>query len=468
MRLRRALTWSAVGLGLVTLLACTALVVFTTLLRQKVDQIDRTQQAAKVTSDLVHHVLRYQLETNPTGRALSEAYGRLLLSRVTAASASPAERARVAELTPALERFWATPPSAADGRPPAALLAGLVEAEQSRDAIARQRRDEAKTLDMVANVLGVAIAALLVAGVAFVLWWVRQFVFRPIAALAASVDRFAAGDVHARAPVRGALEIRRIAATQNEMADALARRRDDQLRFLATVIHDLRNPLAAVQLATGYITPERPLPPEPRLRSVFQLIDRQLRRLNSLVGDVLNAVQIDAGQLVLRRTVCDLGALAADCVALFRTMAPGHQFRLERDGETALFADATRLEQVLNNLVSNAVKYSPPGSQVEIDVRGAGDRVELAVSDDGPGVSPEVARLLFRPFSRGPSQHEEIAGVGLGLYVSKRIVEAHGGTLEVAPGDGPGATFLVTLPRRSAATAGVVATEAAGAQAWPG
>ena len=182
------------------------------------------------------------------------------------------------------------------------------------------------------------------------------------------------------------------------------------------------------------------------------MIDRQLRRLNSLVGDVLNAVQIEAGQIVLRKTTFDLGELAEEAVSLFRSMSPYHQFDLACTGLTTLRADATRLEQVLNNLIGNAVKYSPQGSQVHVTVVGGDDSLSIAVSDEGPGISPTLQRQIFRPFTRGPSEHEEVEGIGLGLYVSKRILEAHGGSIEVLSADGRGATFQATLPRGLAGT----------------
>jgi signal transduction histidine kinase len=231
------------------------------------------------------------------------------------------------------------------------------------------------------------------------------------------------------------------------MADALAQTREDQLRYVATVVHDLRNPLAAVQLAIGYVTPTRALPSEERVREIFAMIDRQLRRLNSLVGDVLNAVQIETGEIVLRKTTCDLGELAEASVSLFQSMSPYHRLELSCRGPTSLRADATRLEQVLNNLISNAVKYSPHGSQVRVSLTGDDERISVAVSDEGPGISPSLHRQIFRPFSRGPSEHEEVEGIGLGLYVSKRILEAHGGSIEVSSSDGRGATFRATLPR---------------------
>jgi signal transduction histidine kinase len=432
-------------LGSVALVACVALVLLTTLLRREVDEMDRSQEAARLASNLAHHTLQYEFERTPTGRALSQAEGRVLLARGATLVRTPEARAGFDRLTTLLERYWRSPGT--DGQLPQELITTLLQVEDRLAVRARAKSDEAKTLDMISNVLGVAIAVLLAAGVLAFLWWIHQFVFRPIQSLVATVDRFAGGDRMARAEVRGAEEIRRIAATQNEMADALARTREDQLRYVATVVHDLRNPLAAVQLAVGYVTPERPLPPEHRLRQVFDLIGRQLKRLNSLVGDVLNAVQVEAGDIVLRRAVCDLGDLARECVALFRTMSPYHNFEIACDGSTALLADPTRLEQVLNNLVSNAVKYSPQGSVVWVDVRGDGERLFLSVTDEGPGLSPEQLRQIFRPFSRGPSEHEEIAGVGLGLYVSKRIVEAHGGTLEALSAGDRGMTFRMVLPR---------------------
>ena len=111
------------------------------------------------------------------------------------------------------------------------------------------------------------------------------------------------------------------------------------------MVHDLRNPLAAVQLAVGYVTPKRALPSEGRIREIFAMIDRQLRRLNSLVGDVLNAVQIEAGEIVLRKTPCDLRQLAEESVSLFQSMSPYHQVELSCTGPTSLVADATRLSR---------------------------------------------------------------------------------------------------------------------------
>ena len=452
MQLRRTLTWAAVGLGLITLTACVALVLSTTLLRRTVDDLDRSQQLARIASSLAHQSIRYELETTSMGRSLSEAQGRVFVARAIALTRSPDERQVFENLALELERHWHAA-AAGDARLPLDLVTALVRVDDLFATKADVQSRRARTIDVMSNVLGVAIAVLLAAGVLSFLWVINQFVLRPVNVLSNSVDRFAAGDLTVRVPVTGAEEIRRIAIAHNSMADALARTREDQLRYVATVVHDLRNPLAAVQLAVGYVTPNRPLPSEARLREIFGMIGRQLRRLNSLVGDVVNAVQIDAGQIVLRKTTCDLGELAEEAVSLFRSMSPYHQFELSRTGSTTLRADATRLEQVLNNLIGNAVKYSPPGSLVHVTVGGDDESLFIAVSDEGPGISPTLQHQIFRPFTRGPSEHEEVEGIGLGLYVSKRILEAHGGSIQVLSSDGRGATFQATLPRGLTGTA---------------
>jgi signal transduction histidine kinase len=449
MRLRRALTWTTVGLGALTLAACAALVVLTTLMRQNVEEINRSQGAANVASDLSRNALANAGAASPLERALTEARGRILLDRLGGMVRDDAERTAYRALAPLLDGWWRSPADLAS-RPRGELGLALLRIEELFALRAEAELDRAQKLDIFANVVGVAGAILLAAGVASFLWMLRWLVWRPISALAASVARFAGGDLSARAPEEGAEEIRRIAAVHNQMADALARTREDQLRYVATVVHDLRNPLAVVQLAIGYVTPGRPLPPEARVREIFDLLGRQLRRLNSIVGDVLNAVQIEAGQIVLRRQSCDLGDLARACVSLFQTMCPTYRLELETHDPTALYADAVRLEQVLNNLVGNALKYAPQGTRVRVDVYGEDDEVTVTVADEGPGISPELEGRIFRPFTRGASEHEEVAGAGLGLYVSKRIIEAHGGTLELVATAGPGATFRFTVPRVAA------------------
>src|SRR5450755_4752590 len=232
MQLRRTLTVTTVGLGVITLTACVALVLSTTLLRRTMDDLDRSHAISRLVSSLAHQSIHFDFEATPMGRSLSEAQGRVLLARAMDLTRSRDERQVLEQLVPRLESHWR---SAADGdvRLPADLVSALIRVDDLFAAKADAQSRRAHTIDMTANVLGVAMAVLLAAGVLFFLWTLNQFVFGPVQRLARSVDRFAAGDLTARAPVTGAEEIRRIAIAQNTMADALARTREDQLRYVA-------------------------------------------------------------------------------------------------------------------------------------------------------------------------------------------------------------------------------------------
>src|SRR5262245_45682664 len=116
------------------------------------------------------------------------------------------------------------------------------------------------------------------------------------------------------------------------------------------------------------------------------------------------------------------------------------------DAPLPLRCDPVRIGQVLNNLISNAIKYSPRGGQVRVTARRMDDRIAIDIADQGPGIPPEESQLIFEPFKRSPSAQTDIPGVGLGLSVARCIVEAHGGKIDVQSTVGRGATFSVLLP----------------------
>jgi signal transduction histidine kinase len=238
-----------------------------------------------------------------------------------------------------------------------------------------------------------------------------------------------------------------MARSFNTTAGALMRGRQRQREYVATAMHALRTPLTTIQLAVGYISPDRPLPPEPRMRGLLDLIGRQLVRLNGLVGDILNATWIDAGELPLLMKRFDLRSIAVGSVKLFQSLSPEHVFHLSMPDEPLdLQGDRSRLEQVLNNLLSNAVKYSPLGSRVEMALSRAGDDLLVEVRDQGKGIAPEDRARIFQAFERGSATHEQAAGSSLGLWVSRRVIEAHGGHIELDSRVGRGSTFRVILP----------------------
>jgi signal transduction histidine kinase len=166
-----------------------------------------------------------------------------------------------------------------------------------------------------------------------------------------------------------------------------------------------------------------------------------------MVGDFLDMANIEAGKLELRFQEQDVCQLVRNVVALFESTSPNHDLRVSTPAAAVpLRCDPLRIEQVVTNLVSNAIKYSPEGGAVGISLRVVREEAVIEVRDHGIGITRGDQRRLFEPFRRLHLSRETIAGVGLGLFVVRRIVEAHRGRIEVESAVGTGSTFRVALP----------------------
>jgi signal transduction histidine kinase len=321
-----------------------------------------------------------------------------------------------------------------------------INVEQSR--IERQK---AARWDRRASALGIGLSVITLIGVMGVMTWLRATAFRPALELSAAVERFTRGDRAARAPERGAAELRLIARNFNELATRVTDQSRNQLAYLAGVAHDLRTPLSALKITSASISPDRPLPPEDQIRQTVSRVQRQVDRLERMVWDFLDAARIEAGTLELRPEVCDLRELTGAVVDLFRPTAPSHEIvHSVPDQPVTSGCDPLRIEQVVTNLVSNAIKYSPRGGRVEVRVESTAGQAVVSVSDQGVGISPVDVPQLFEPFRRTGTSQESIAGVGLGLFVARRIVESHGGAITVDSAPGRGSTFRLCLPAMAA------------------
>jgi signal transduction histidine kinase len=219
--------------------------------------------------------------------------------------------------------------------------------------------------------------------------------------------------------------------------------------FVALASHELRTPLTSV---LGYL--EAVLagdggdlnPDQHRLLSVA---DRNAQRLAQLVNDVLTVAQSDAGRLALDLRDVDLASLVDECAEGTRPAAGQRGIALCTDVRAVplVRADRARLAQVLDNLVSNALKFTPSGGQVTLRARPVGDEVVLEVTDTGIGIPLAEQRMLFTRFYRASSAVEAaIPGTGLGLAITAMIVERHRGRVGVESQEGAGTTFRVTLP----------------------
>lgn len=310
--------------------------------------------------------------------------------------------------------------------------------------------EETRRWDRLANSVALLVSTVLFAGIGMAFWSIRRYVYRPLVTIRDSLVHFRLGSPGLAAPEAGALELREISRKFNEMAARLERQREVQLRFIAGVAHDLRNPLSALKLSTEMVRPDRSLPPEDRVRERFAVVARQVERIGRMVDDLLDTARIEAGQLELLLEEQDLRGLVRDAVALHEGMSPAHELVLQvPEAPVLVRCDATRISQVLNNLLNNAIKYSPQGGQVRVELTATPEAAWVAVKDQGVGIPAAERERIFEPFRRSAATRDTIPGVGLGLAVSRRIIKAHGGHIEVESEQGAGATFRVGLPRVS-------------------
>ena len=325
-----------------------------------------------------------------------------------------------------------------------AALDALVAANLDKTRIAVA---SAEDLDRVANAVGIGVAIVLVPLASVLLWWVKTRAFRPLFALAGAMARFGRGERETRAVPQGPTELRMMATQFNEMANALESQRAALLAFLGGIAHDLRTPLSTLAIACEVPPPDAPLPPEPAVRRKLDLVQRQVDRLDRMVTDLLDTAHIEAGRLELQVRTEDARELVRGVGELFAAASPGHHLRVTvPETDVPVRCDPMRIEQVLTNLVSNAIKYSPEGGDVDLELAVAGPDAVIRVSDHGIGLSAAEHAEIFQPFRRARRARDTAPGVGLGLSVAKRIVEAHAGHIEVDSEPGRGATFRVFVP----------------------
>jgi signal transduction histidine kinase len=269
---------------------------------------------------------------------------------------------------------------------------------------------------------------------------------RPLHALTQAAHRMAGGELEQEVSVKAKDEIGELAAAFNRMSREVARANAARRQMTADVAHELRTPLTVI---AGYVESMRDgaLPPTPERLSV---IYAEIERLQTLVGDLRTLSQADAGELKLNTQSVLPQELLQQTASAFGHLAAQKGVRLELkvEGEPpAVRADETRMVQVLSNLVSNALRYTPAGGRIGLGAALEGERVRLTVQDTGPGIAPEDLPLVFERFYRADRARAEDNGEsGLGLAIAKAIVEAHGGTVAVHSLPGAGSTFTITLP----------------------
>jgi two-component system sensor histidine kinase BaeS len=288
--------------------------------------------------------------------------------------------------------------------------------------------------------------AVLVVLVLAILLGIRVFgsAVRPLGEIASATDRLADGEPGVRVQVRGPRPVRSLAASFNTMAERLDRSRDERRAMLADVTHELRTPITVVQ---GGL--------EAMLDGVHPYDEDHVAPLlaetvvmGRLLDDLRTLSLTDVGALALHREPADLAGLARDAASSQQTVAAAKGVGLTLAGDERLVTsvDPVRYREIIANLVANAIRHTPSGGSVEVDVRAVDDDAVLTVRDTGEGIQPDDLPRVFDRYQR----HADTGGSGLGLAIVRDLAEAHGGsvTAESDGVQGNGATFRVRLPLR--------------------
>ena len=265
-------------------------------------------------------------------------------------------------------------------------------------------------------------------------------VARPVGDLIEAAGHVEAGNYDARVPLRGPREMRSLARAFNAMVARLEANESQRKQLLADVTHELRTPLTVMQgnveaLLDGVHPVDR--------EHIAPLLE-ETKVLARLIDDLRTLSLAESGALALHREAVDVASIARDVVSAFLEQARRASVGLgsSAEGATTIEADPVRVREVLVNLVTNALRYTPAGGYIAIDVRKTKDRVEVSVRDTGSGIAADAVGGIFDRFSRSTDS----PGAGLGLAIAKGLVEAHGGTIRAESAPGQGTRIVFTLP----------------------
>ena len=331
--------------------------------------------------------------------------------------------------------------------------------------IAADRSGAAGRLADQATIAG--IVALVLTPVLLILLglWLARVVADPLRQTVAAASEVAAGNFDVRLNERRRDEFGELAHVFNAMTDSLSVSRSELIEradslerserhkseLISMVSHEVRTPLASVLGFTRLLL-ERDLPEADRLR-YLGIVDAEATRLAALVSDFLDARLIEEGRFSLRREPFDLRSLVREQAEVTLGHDESHELELELpDRPLEIDGDRARLAQVVGNVLSNAVKYSPDGGTITVGAAEDHGHARVWIADQGTGIPPEHRSQLFQPFYRGDAAAAGIPGTGLGLAVSRRIVEAHDGRIGFDPLD-RGTRFWFDLPLEAEAAA---------------
>ncbi len=280
---------------------------------------------------------------------------------------------------------------------------------------------------------------------------ISRTIARPLQSVALAAAGMAAGNYNERAPVAGPPEVRAVANAFNEMGAQVQTTQKAQQDFLANVSHDLKTPLTSIQGYSQAIMDGAASNPV----AAAQIIHEEAARLNRMVVELTDLARLQAGRMSMHWSPVDMAQLTSAIAERLQIMAQEKYITMQVDARPVgeVSGDGDRLAQVLTNLISNAIKYTPPGGKVWVATRMGDSGINIIIKDTGVGIAPQDLGRIFERFyqvdkARGPRR-----GTGLGLAIVNEIVQAHGGRITaMSEGEGKGSTFTVWLPTPQAST----------------
>ena len=438
-------------------------------LQQVVNQLESSLRAYVLTGNK-RFLTAWERARSQVGPSLDDVSSLLVmqpLQRARAAELSSLVRAYVSEYGEPLIKIYRMAPEVA--RAPVATREGAVRIDTIRARLdgllageaALASGDSTASRNEASHATEMGIAALAAAAGLLALYaiFLARGIAAPVHSVAGAASRVAAGDLSTRLPERGAAEIRTLTSAFNAMARSLEQkqreleaekeelRQSERLKsqLVSIVSHELRTPLTSI-LGYARLLRSREYGRDETSR-YLEVIQEQGVRLTSLLDHFLDSENVEAGKLDLVPETFDLRQLITRETQLVADSSHLHRFEVTgAEAPLPVRADRDRIAQVFGNLLGNAVKYSPEGGLVEVTGLERGNTVRVEVRDEGIGVSEEHHSRLFTRFFRGDALESGIPGTGLGLSVSREIVEAHGGRVGFESKAGTGSCFWFELP----------------------
>ncbi|MBR2925304.1 MAG: HAMP domain-containing protein [Clostridia bacterium] len=290
---------------------------------------------------------------------------------------------------------------------------------------------------------------LIAAGIALLLaLFFSRVITRPIASLTKSIQRMGHGDLSVRVPEKGSGELRKLSETFNIMSEKLEMLDKSRNQFVSNASHELKTPLATMKILLESIIYQPDMETEMRTEFLTD-INKEIDRLNMIIGDLLTLVSMDSKTMRLNRSTFSLAQVVTDTAHRLALVADkNHQeLKLSLNDRCELYADCAKLTQVVYNLMENALKYTQEGGTVRVRLVRSGRDAVLTISDNGPGIPKEDQAHIFERFYRvDKARSRETGGTGLGLSIVHQMVLAHGGSVSVESEEGQGSTFTVEIP----------------------